>query len=190
MWLIVGLGNPGEEYKNTRHNIGFECLNAIAKRHNLDFDKKQSKARVAEGRIGDQRIALAKPFTFMNLSGQAVVGLANWYKITTATNLLVIYDDMDLPFGTLRLREKGSPGSHNGMKSIIGQLGNQIFPRIRFGIGQGPAGRNAANYVLGRFTREEQEQLPPIIDRVTEATEMIVRESFTAAMNRYNLAAK
>ncbi len=190
MWLIVGLGNPGEEYKNTRHNIGFECLNAIARRHNLDFNKKQAKARIAEGRIGDQRVVLAKPFTYMNLSGQAVIGLINWYKITPATELLVIYDDMDIPFGTLRLREKGSPGSHNGMKSIIGQLGNQVFPRIRFGIGQGPAGRDAASYVLGRFTRDEQEQLPALIERVADATDTIVRESFTIAMNRFNITPK
>jgi PTH1 family peptidyl-tRNA hydrolase len=190
VWLIVGLGNPGEEYKNTRHNIGFECLNAIARRHNLDFNKKQAKARIAEGRIGDQRVVLAKPFTYMNLSGQAVIGLINWYKITPATELLVIYDDMDIPFGTLRLREKGSPGSHNGMKSIIGQLGNQVFPRIRFGIGQGPAGRDAASYVLGRFTRDEQEQLPALIERVADATDTIVRESFTIAMNRFNITPK
>jgi PTH1 family peptidyl-tRNA hydrolase len=190
MWLIVGLGNPGEEYVNTRHNIGFDCVKAFADRHGLDFSKKQSKARVAEGHIAGQRVALAKPFTFMNLSGQAVVGLCNWYKINPAENLVVIYDDMDLPFGSLRLRERGSPGSHNGMKSIVSLLGNQVFPRIRFGIGNGPAGRNAANYVLGRFTREEQAQIQDPIDRTCDALEMIIRDGFQIAMNRYNVNPK
>ncbi len=152
MWLIVGLGNPGEEYTKTRHNIGFQCVNEVARRHSLDFSKKQSKARIAEGQIAGQRVALAKPFTYMNLIGQSVVGLCNWYKVTPAEGLLVIYDDLDLPFGALRLRERGSAGTHNGMKSIIGLLGSQAFPRIRFGIGQGPPGRDAASYVLGRFT--------------------------------------
>ncbi len=141
MWLIVGLGNPGEEYTKTRHNIGFQCVNEVARRHGLDFSKKQSKARIAEGQIAGQRVALVKPFTFMNLIGQSVVGLCNWYKITPAERLLVIYDDLDLPFGALRLRERGSAGTHNGMKSIVGLLGSQEFPRIRFGIGQGRRAR-------------------------------------------------
>jgi PTH1 family peptidyl-tRNA hydrolase len=122
----------------------------------------------------------------MNLIGQAVVGLCQWYKVDPERELLVIYDDLDLPFGVLRLRERGSAGTHNGMKSIIGQLGSQVFPRIRVGIGQGPPGRDAANYVLGRFTREEEAALPDIHARVADAVEMIMREGFTAAMNRYN----
>jgi PTH1 family peptidyl-tRNA hydrolase len=190
VWLIVGLGNPGEEYTKTRHNIGFQCLNELARRHSLDFGKKLAKARVAEGQIAGQRVALAKPFTFMNLIGQSVVGLCQWYKIEPAQELLVIYDDLDLPFGVLRLRERGSAGTHNGMKSVIGQLGSQVFPRVRFGIGQGPPGRDAAQYVLGRFTRDEQAQLPDIQARVADAVEIILREGFTAAMNRYNAPEK
>lgn len=187
MWLIVGLGNPGEEYTQTRHNIGFECLNTLARRHGLRFDDKRSKARVAEGNIGGQRIALAKPFTYMNLSGQAVVGLRSWYKIDPADQLLVVYDDLDLPFGTLRLRQKGGPGTHNGMRSIVSLLGNQTFPRLRVGIGNVPQGWDAAKYVLGRFTREEQAALPDICERAADAIEHIVREGFVAAMNRYNV---
>ncbi|HJZ47451.1 MAG TPA: aminoacyl-tRNA hydrolase [Roseiflexaceae bacterium] len=190
MWVIVGLGNPGEEYAKTRHNIGFQSVNEIARRHNLAFDDKRAKSRVATGQIAGQRVALAKPFTYMNLIGQAVVGLCQWYKVDPARDLLVIYDDLDLPFGVLRLRERGSAGTHNGMKSVIGQLGSQVFPRIRVGIGQGPPGRDAANYVLGRFNREEEAMLPDIHARVADAVEVILREGFSAAMNRYNRPAK
>jgi PTH1 family peptidyl-tRNA hydrolase len=186
MWLIVGLGNPGEEYAKTRHNLGFQCVNELARRHSLGFDGKRAKSRVAEGQIAGQRVVLAKPFTYMNLIGQAVVGLCQWYKVAPAQELLVIYDDLDLPFGVLRLRERGSAGTHNGMKSLIGQLGSQTFPRIRVGIGQGPPGRDAAKYVLGRFTRHEESQLPDIQARVADAVEVILREGFTAAMNRFN----
>ena len=190
MWLIVGLGNPGEQYTKTRHNIGFQCVKEVADRHRLDFGKKIAKARVAEGHIAGPRVALAKPFTYMNAIGQSIVGLCQWYKIVPTEELLVIYDDLDLPFGVLRLRERGSAGTHNGMKSAIGQLGSQAFPRIRIGIGQGPPGRDAAQYVLGRFTRDEQEQLPAIRSRVADAVEIIMREGFTAAMNQFNRAAE
>ena len=190
MWLIVGLGNPGEEYAKTRHNIGFQCVNEVARRHGLDFSKKLAKARIAEGQIAGQRVALAKPFTYMNVIGQSVVSLCNWYKVTPAQELLVIYDELDLPFGTLRLRERGSAGTHNGMKSVVGQLGSQEFPRMRIGIGQGPPGRDAAQYVLGRFTRDEQAQLPALIARAADAVEVILREGFTTAMNRFNAPEK
>ena len=188
--MIVGLGNPGEEYAKTRHNLGFQCVNELARRHSLAFDDKRAKARVAAGQIAGQRVVLAKPFTYMNLIGQSVVGLCQWYKVEPARDLLVIYDDLDLPFGVLRLRERGSAGTHNGMKSVIGQLGSRVFPRIRVGIGQGPPGRDAASYVLGRFTREEEAALPDIHARVVDAVETILREGFTAAMNRYNGPAK
>jgi peptidyl-tRNA hydrolase, PTH1 family len=190
VWLIVGLGNPGEEYARTRHNIGFQCVNELARRHSLDFGKKIAKSRVAEGQIAGQRVALAKPFTYMNLIGQAVVSLSQWYKIAPAQDLLVIYDELDLPFGVLRLRERGSAGTHNGMKSVVGQLGSQVFPRLRIGIGQGPPGRDAASYVLGRFTREEQEQLPEIIGRAADAVEVVVREGLIATMNQFNAPEK
>jgi PTH1 family peptidyl-tRNA hydrolase len=182
----MGLGNPGEEYAKTRHNIGFQCLNELARRHGLAFDNKIAKSRVATGSIGGQRVALAKPFTYMNVIGQAAVGLCRWYKVPPEQNLLVVYDDLDLPFGALRLRERGSAGTHNGMKSIVAQLGTQAFPRIRVGIGQGPPGRDAASYVLGRFTRDEEAALPELHSRAADAIETVLREGFTAAMNRYN----
>ncbi len=186
MWLIVGLGNPGEKYANTRHNIGFHCLKHLANQHNLTFDGKRANARIAEGHIAGQRVALAKPQTFMNLSGQAVSGLHAWYKLDPATDLLVIYDDMDLPFGRLRIRQRGSAGTHNGMKSIVGQLGTQEFARLRVGVDQPPQGWDAVRYVLGRFTKEEEEQLPNIYANVADAVELILREGVRAAMNRYN----
>ena len=189
MWLIVGLGNPGEEYAKTRHNTGFQVVTLLANRHGLTFGGKRAKSRVAEGQIAGQRVVLAKPFTYMNLIGQAVVGLCQWYKVAPAQELLVVYDDLDLPFGVLRLRERGSAGTHNGMKSVVGQLGSQLFPRLRIGIGQGPPGRDAAHYVLGRFTREEEARLPEICDRAADAIEVILREGLTAAMNRYNASA-
>jgi PTH1 family peptidyl-tRNA hydrolase len=190
VWLIVGLGNPGEEYKNTRHNIGFECVNTLANRHGLDFDDKRSKARIAVGNIAGERVVLAKPFTYMNLSGQAVTGLCSWYKIDPASQLLVVYDDLDLGFGALRLREKGGPGTHNGMKSIVNLLGSQAFRRLRMGIGNVPQGWDTAKYVLGRFSKEEQEKLPAIQGQAADAVELILREGFTTAMNRYNVGDK
>ncbi len=186
MWLIVGLGNPGEEYTRTRHNIGFQCVNHLANRYGLEFRSKRAKARLAEGHIAGQRVVLARPFTFMNLSGQAVSSLRNWYKIDPAHELLIIYDDLDLPFGKLRLRQRGSAGTHNGMKSVIGQLGSQDFLRLRVGIDRPPPNWDVKSYVLGKFTSEEQQELPTLRERVADAVEVIVREGFETAMNRFN----
>lgn len=186
MWLIVGLGNPGEKYLNNRHNVGFQCLKHLADRHGMRFDEKLGKARIATGTIGGQRVVLAKPFTFMNLSGEAVSALARWYKIEPSTRLLVVYDELDLPFGTLRLRQNGSAGGHNGMKSIIQQLGGQNFARLRFGIGRPPAGWEVINFVLGNWNPEESKALPDLYDRAADAIELTVGESLVKAMNRFN----
>ncbi len=186
MWLIVGLGNPGERYARTRHNIGFEALDVLARRHGLEFRGRRANSLIAEGSIAGQRVALAKPQTFMNLSGQAVSALRNWYKIDPARELLVIYDDLDLPFAKLRLRERGSAGTHNGMRSIVQQLGNGEFPRLRVGIGQPPGKMDPAAYVLSRFSREEEEALPALLDTIADAVEVVLREGLTTAMNRYN----
>ncbi len=186
MWLIVGLGNPGETYARTRHNIGFRVVTELADRHRLEFTHKRANARVAEGEIAGQRVALALPQTYMNFSGQAVVGLRQWYKIDPATELLVVYDDVDLPFGALRLRERGSAGTHNGMRSIVTLLGSQVFPRLRIGIDRPPAAWNLAAYVLARFTPEEEAQLPDVIRRAADALELVLQEGVVAAMNRIN----
>ena len=186
MWLIVGLGNPGDEMLNTRHNLGFRAVDVLADRYQLRFSEKRSKARVAEGVIAGQRVAIAKPFTFMNLSGQAVTGLRQWYKIDPASELLVVFDELDLPFGTMRLRERGSGGTHNGMKNIVALLGSPQFARLRLGIDPTPAGWDTKDYVLSRFSREQEERMPQFLDTTADAIELILREGVTAAMNRYN----
>jgi PTH1 family peptidyl-tRNA hydrolase len=188
MWLIVGLGNPGERYARTRHNIGFEGLDALARRHSLEFRGKRANSLIAEGAIAGQRVALVKPQTYMNLSGQAVSALRGWYKIDPARELLVVYDDLDLPFGKLRLRERGSAGTHNGMRSIVGQLGGNEFPRLRVGIDQPPGKMDAAAYVLSRFRKEEEAELPFLLDTIADAVELVLREGLSAAMNKYNPA--
>ena len=186
MYLIVGLGNPGEKYAKNRHNVGFQSLGYLADRHRLTFDEKQGKARIASGAIAGHRVVLAKPFTYMNASGQAVAPLARWHKLDLRRELLVIYDDLDLPFGALRLRASGSAGGQNGMKSIIEQLATQEFPRLRVGIGRPPEAWETIDYVLGNWSRAEVDQLPDLYARVAEAVELFVAEGVVAAMNRVN----
>lgn len=186
MFLIVGLGNPGEEYARNRHNVGFQCVKYIADRHGLRFGEKQHKARIASGTIAGQRVVLAKPFTFMNDSGQSVAALARWYKIEPSRELLVIYDELDLPFGTLRMRPGGSAGGHNGMKSIIQLLGTQDFPRLRVGIGRPPHGGETKGWVLNNWGGGEAELLPQIYTRVADAVDSFIRDGVVLAMNRVN----
>ncbi len=186
MWFIVGLGNPGERYARTRHNVGFRSVETLAERHSLTFRQQRANSQLAEGIIHGQRVVLVKPQTYMNLSGQAVSALRNWYKIDPAHELLVIYDDLDLPFARIRIRERGSAGTHNGMRSIVAQLGTTEFPRLRVGIGQPPGKMDAADYVLSRFTPEEEAVLPDVLARVADAVDVILREGLITAMNRYN----
>ena len=190
MFLVVGLGNPGEQYVRNRHNVGFQCLTHLADRHRLSFNEKHGKARVAAGSIAGQRVVLAKPFTYMNSSGAAVAPLARWHKIDPSRELLVVYDDVDLPFGTLRLRASGSAGGQNGMKSIIQHLGTEQFPRLRVGIGRPPAGWETPDYVLGNWRRDEAEHLSEIYTRAADAIELFIAEGITAAMNRFNVQAR
>lgn len=187
MFLVVGLGNPGEQYLRNRHNVGFQCLTYLAQRHGLVFNEKQHRARLATGMIRGQRVVLAKPFTYMNDSGLAVAALVRWYKLDPATQLLVIYDDLDLPFGAIRLRPSGSAGGQRGMQSIIQQLGTQQVPRLRVGIGRPPTGWDAREYVLSNWTREEAAALPELYARVADAVETVLGEGLTAAMNRFNV---
>ncbi|MCA0354663.1 MAG: aminoacyl-tRNA hydrolase [Chloroflexi bacterium] len=186
MFLIVGLGNPGEKYLNNRHNVGFQCVAEFARRHNLSFDGKRSDARIAEGLVNGQRVALARPQTFMNDSGKSVVGLVNWYKIDPASELLVVYDDLDLPFGTIKLRNQGSSGGQRGMNSIIQLLGTQKFARLRFGIGRPPEGWEVINFVLGNWNAAERDTLPKLYDRAVEACELCLSDGVTKAMNAVN----
>ncbi len=186
MFLIVGLGNPGEQYLRNRHNVGFQCVSYLADRHRLSFNEKQHKARLASGVIRGQRVVLAKPFTYMNDSGQAVAALVRWYKLDPASELLVIYDDLDLPFETVRLRANGSAGGQNGMKSIIQHLGTQNFPRLRVGIGRPADARDPKDYVLGNWSREQAEKLAELYARVADAAETFISDGITLAMTRFN----
>lgn len=185
-FLIVGLGNPGAQYENTRHNVGFMCADELVRAHGFSFDpKKKSKARIADGVIRQQRVLVAKPQTFMNLSGSAVQGLVMFYKIPPE-NILVIFDDLDLPLGMLRIRPKGGNGGHNGMRDIIQKIGTQDFPRIRFGIGRPPGQMDPAAYVLRPFDSDEKRLVNLGIDRVRQAIETWLTDSIDIAMNRYN----
>lgn len=193
MKLIAGLGNPGRHYVNSRHNIGFLCINAFAREHGIDLSKRQSKARVGRGEVAGQKVIVAKPGTFMNLSGESVAPLARYYDIALS-DIMIVYDDVDFPLGTFRIREKGGSGGHNGMKSIIQHLGSQEFPRIRVGIGtreteeegsKVQSGRSP-EYVLGNFARDERPVVHEVCMRVVEAIECILSEGIATAMNRYN----
>jgi peptidyl-tRNA hydrolase, PTH1 family len=186
-YLIAGLGNPGREYRQTRHNIGFMLLDALAKSLSLSFTRVESKALVTRGDYSGRRLLLVKPQTYMNLSGQAIGALAQFYKVPQE-NLLVVYDDVDLPFGLLRLRAAGGAGGHKGMTSIIERLGSQDIPRLRVGIGRPPGRMEAADYVLQEFSKEESNELPAILDRGVEAIDTFVTQGIAAAMNHYNPA--
>jgi PTH1 family peptidyl-tRNA hydrolase len=187
VFLIVGLGNPGREYRLTRHNIGFMCLDRLADRLDTTFTRVESRALVAKSTYQANRLLLAKPQTYMNLSGQAVSALARFYKVPLE-NLLVTYDDVDLSLGTLRLRPSGSSAGQKGMQSIIERLGSQDFPRLRLGIGRPPGRMDAASYVLHEFPPGEQELLSTTLDRAVDAILTFVSEDLVTAMNRYNAA--
>jgi len=188
-YLIVGLGNPGLRYAANRHNIGFCCLERLAAAHDLPFDRRQKRARVALGTIRGRRVILAKPQTFMNESGRAVAPLAHFYKVPLE-RLLVVYDDLDLPLGTIRLRPEGGSGGHKGMRSIIEHLGSQDFPRLRIGIGRPPGRMDPAAYVLQDFSAEEKPLVEEVLERVVAAIETWLREGIEAAMGRYNRGVK
>ncbi len=183
-YLIVGLGNPGRGYAFNRHNIGFMAVDRLAARHGIDLKRVQSKAIVGNGRVADRPVILAKPQTFMNLSGGAVGSLAGYYRVPLG-NLLVVYDELDIPFGVLRLREKGGAGGHNGMRSIIAQLGNE-FARLRLGIGRPPGRMDPAAYVLQDFGRDELPVVSDMLDTAVAAIETFVREGIALTMSRYN----
>lgn len=184
-FLIVGLGNPGREYRNTRHNIGFLAIDALAKSLGVSLGKVQSKALVGQGKIGASKVILVKPQTYMNLSGQAVSGLLNFYKINTE-HLIVIHDDIDLPFGTIRIRPGGGSAGQRGVKSIIEKVGTQEFARMRLGVGRPPGQMDAAAYVLQPFTKEDEEFLVNFLSKAAEAANEFVNNGLNAAMNKYN----
>jgi len=184
--IIAGLGNPGEKYKNTRHNIGFRITGAIAEKFGIS-GKYSAKfgAIIGKGFIKDTEVVIVQPQTFMNLSGEAVSKVLNWHKLDISS-LFVIYDDISLDFGRIRFRPDGSAGGHNGIKSIISQCGSQEFARLKVGIGPNPGEHLWRNYVLQKFSPEEQKYLPDITDFCVEATEFYIQEGMLAARNKYN----
>ena len=184
-FLLVGFGNPGREYKDTRHNIGFMFIDRVAVALNARGMKLQSKAIVMSALYEERKVILAKPQTYMNLSGQSVQGLLHFYKLPPE-NLLVAHDDLDLSFGTLRIRPAGGPGGQRGMASTIEQLGTKEFPRLRLGIGRPPGRMDPKDYVLQEFSRDDLKLLPEILDRAAEAALEFVVKGLNAAMNKYN----
>ncbi|KAM0899573.1 hypothetical protein ACQ4PT_021240 [Festuca glaucescens] len=187
-WLFVGLGNPGKMYQRTRHNVGFEMIDVIAEAEGISLSSMQFKAMVGKGRIGDVPIMLAKPQTFMNASGESVGQLVSYFKIPP-NQVLVMYDDLDLPFAKLRLLPKGGHGGHNGMRSIINHLKqNRDFPRLRIGIGRPPGKMDPANFVLRPFTKKEQEELDFTFHRGLEAVRIMTLEGFNKSATFVNTA--
>ncbi|WP_206458785.1 aminoacyl-tRNA hydrolase [Anaerovorax sp. IOR16] len=185
MYIIVGLGNPGKQYENTRHNIGFITIEQLAEKHGISVTKIKHKALVGEGRISDQKVLLVKPQTFMNLSGNSVREILEYYKEDVA-NLVVIYDDIDIPAGAVRIRKKGSAGTHNGMRSILYDIKSDQFPRIRIGIG-GERKMPLDHYVLGGFTKEEKPLMEEAVMTAVQAVECMVQKGIEKAMNEYNV---
>jgi PTH1 family peptidyl-tRNA hydrolase len=184
-WLIVGLGNPGRRYANNRHNVGFQCLDRLARAHQLTFDRRRGRARLVLGRIEGRAVVLLKPQTFMNESGRAVATVARFYQVPLQ-RLLVIFDDLDLPQGSVRLRPQGGSGGHKGMASIIAHLGAQEYPRVRVGIGRPPGRMDPAAYVLQDFDDEERPLMSEVYDWVVRAVACWLTEGIEIAMTRFN----
>ena len=186
--LIVGLGNPGRIYEKTRHNIGFQCVDYFAQTHGLSFGQKRAKADIAMGRVHGLPLMLTKPQTYMNLSGTSVREIVRWYKVPLE-NVLVVYDDMDLPFGIIRIREQGTSGGHKGLQSIVTEIGTNSVPRLRVGIGRPELG-DSVDHVLNNFNAEERKMLPDIYKTVSEAIDAVLQQGLTPAMNLFNGGAK
>ena len=186
MYIIAGLGNPKKEYDNTRHNIGFAMIDALADKYNINVMDVKHKAITGKGIISGQKVILAKPLTFMNLSGESIRQLTDYYKVDPETEVIIISDDISLPPGLIRVRKKGSAGGHNGLKNIIQQLGTEGFRRIRIGVGEKPKGYDLADYVLGHFSKEEQPFMKEGIEKAIGALEMILSDDIDCAMNEYN----
>lgn len=186
MFIIAGLGNPTREYEGTRHNVGFDVIDRLAARYNIDVDVKKHRALIGKGMIAGQKVILAKPQTYMNLSGESIRSIMDYYKVDPETELIVIYDDISLEPGKIRIRKKGSAGGHNGIKNIIAQLGTQNFQRIKVGVGEKPKGWDLADYVLGHFSKEDRGLVDDALKRAAGAVELMVQGEVDQAMNQFN----
>ncbi|MBQ2922920.1 MAG: aminoacyl-tRNA hydrolase [Faecalimonas sp.] len=186
MFIIVGLGNPTNEYAGTRHNVGFDVIDQIADKYNISVTERKHRAFCGKGIIGGQKVILVKPQTYMNLSGESVRSVLDFYKVDVETELLVIFDDVSLDVGQLRIRKKGSAGGHNGIKNIIQHLGTNVFHRIKVGVGEKPKDYDLVDYVLGHFSKVEKEQMEEGYERAVNAVEMMLQGEVDAAMNEFN----
>ena len=186
MYIIAGLGNPGRQYAGTRHNMGFNVVTRIADDYKMQITIKEHKALCAKGFIGGKKVLLALPQTYMNLSGESIRELVNYYLIDPETELMVIYDDISMDVGRIRMRAKGSAGGHNGIKNIIAELGTDVFPRMKVGVGEKPKGWDLADYVLGRFSDEENEVMRRMLAKGSDACRDFILYGIQEAMNRYN----
>ena len=187
MYIIVGLGNPGKEYRGTRHNVGFRTLDLIADQYKIDISEKKHKALIGRGYIDGQKVVLVKPQTYMNLSGESVRAVIDYYKADETQELIVIYDDVSMDVGKLRIRKKGSAGGHNGIKNIIAHLGHDVFLRIKVGVGEKPKGYDLADYVLGHFTEEESVIMKECAEKISEAVVLMMNDKVEEAMNMINV---
>ncbi len=186
MYIIVGLGNPSKEYENTRHNIGFDTIDAIADKYNINVMELKHRARIGKGYIGGDKVILAKPLTYMNLSGESVRAIIDYYKAEPETELIVISDDISLPPGQIRVRKRGSAGGLNGLKNIIKHLGSENFQRIRMGVGEKPKDYDLVDWVLGHFNKEDRKAVDEAIGKAVAAVEMMLKDGADAAMNEFN----
>ncbi len=186
MFIIAGLGNPSKEYAKTRHNVGFDTIDYLADKYNISMTEKKHKALVGKGVIEGQKVILLKPQTYMNLSGESIRAAVDYYKIDETEELIVVYDDISLAPGQLRIRKKGSAGGHNGIKNIISHLGHDTFMRIKVGVGEKPKGYDLADYVLGHFSKEERVVMEDAFADAAAAAVVMMNEDADAAMNLYN----
>lgn len=186
MYIIAGLGNPGKQYEETRHNIGWQVIDELAGKYNIRVTESKFKGLIGKGMIGGEKVVLVKPLTFMNLSGECIREVTNFYKIDETSQLIVVADDISLDVGQIRMRKKGSAGGHNGLKNIIAHLGHDNFMRIKMGVGDKPAGYNLADYVLGHFSKEEEKILAESKKTAVLAIETIMSDGIDKAMNLYN----
>lgn len=190
MYIIAGLGNPTMQYEGTRHNAGFDVIDALADKYNISVDGRKNRAYIGKGIIEGQKVLLVKPQTYMNLSGESIGGVVDYFKIDEEQDLIVIYDDISLPPGQIRIRKKGSAGGHNGIKNIIAHLGTQVFPRIKVGVGEKPKKYDLADYVLSHFTKAEREEMEEGYQKAIQAVEKILAGEMEAAMNEFNRKVK
>lgn len=189
MFVVIGLGNPGKDYTNTRHNVGFDTIDILARRNKIELNKIKFKAVYGEGRIGNEKVLLVKPQTFMNNSGISTKEIFQFYKIPIE-NIIVLVDDIDIDFANVRVKKKGSAGSHNGLKSIIYHLQDENFPRVKIGIGKKHPNQDLADFVLGRFSKEERTEVEVTLMAAAEAVENIICYDINYAMNKFNIKTK